>query len=81
MKSDKKLELNVLVEKDGKGFVLSVPGVQGAHAYGDTLQQAVTNLEEVLFLIKNYHGSKKLKKVFSKNLNLKSVMPMTLQYA
>ena len=61
MVSKKKVfETQVLVERDSDGvFIVSLPGVEGAHANGATLESAMKHLKEVLALLREHHGEQK----------------------
>ncbi|RQD84927.1 MAG: type II toxin-antitoxin system HicB family antitoxin [Methanocalculus sp. MSAO_Arc2] len=41
----------VLIEKDGNGYYAHIPAVQGCYAQGDTYEEVLTNIHEVLHLI------------------------------
>ena len=83
IKSTKKfLGTNILVEKDENGvFIVSLPGVQGAHADGKTIEQAVKNLNEVVALLKEYYGEKNFLKRIKNDTRFFGVMPYDLEYA
>jgi predicted RNase H-like HicB family nuclease len=46
--------VSMVIEANDDGFLASVPGVQGAFAEGDTLEEAVFNCIDVLKLIFGY---------------------------
>lgn len=74
--SSKTLETNILVEKDiSGGFIVSIPGINGAHADGKTLEQATKNLNEVMSLLKEYYGDKKFRNVLKEENRFLGVMP------
>ena len=80
--SKKFLGTNILVEKDREGgFILSIPGVQGAHADGTTLEQAIKNLNEVVSLLKEYHGEKNFLRMIKSENRFFGVIPYNLEYA
>lgn len=83
IKSNKKfLGTNILVEKDKDGgFIVSLPGVQGAHADGSTLEQATKNLNEVIALLKEYHGDKKFLRLIKSENRFFGVISYNLEYA
>ena len=82
MKSIKTLNLKLLVETDAQGgYLVSLPGVLGAHAHGATMQEALKNIDEVLNLLKDYHGAKNIKKALARKSGISSVLPYTLEYA
>lgn len=48
---DKNLQFKVIIEQDENGvFVASVPAVPGCHTQGDTYEEAVKGVEEVIQL-------------------------------
>jgi predicted RNase H-like HicB family nuclease len=51
MKSNKTLVASIKVEKNGDGFLAILPGVQGAFAEGDTIEEALFNCVDVVKLI------------------------------
>lgn len=70
------LGTNILVEKDiSGGFIVSIPSIEGAHADGKTIEQAIKNLNEVMFLLKEYYGEKKLKSILKKEDRFLGVLP------
>ncbi len=83
IKSTKKfLGTNILVEKDvSGGFIVSLPGVQGAHADGQTLEQAIKNLNEVISLLKEHYGEKKFLQLIKSENRFFGVIPYNLEYA
>ncbi|MBM2817643.1 MAG: hypothetical protein HW401_233 [Parcubacteria group bacterium] len=81
IKNRKKLETSILVEKDiGGGFIVSLPGIAGAHADGATLEQAVRNLTEVMSLLKEYYGEKKLLRIVESENRFFGVIPYEIEY-
>ena len=54
MASDKALIASIKIEKNGDGYLASLPGVQGAFAEGDTIEEALFNCIDVLKLIMEY---------------------------
>ena len=77
----KALGTSILVEKDGGTFIVSIPGIMGAHADGATLERALKNLDEVVSLLKEYHGEKKFLNLVKKDSQFFGVLPYTLEYA
>ncbi len=76
------LGTNILVEKDRDGFfIVSLPGVQGAHADGKTLELAIKNLNEVVSLLKEHHGQKKFLNMLKSENRFFGVIPYELEYA
>jgi len=41
----------VIIEKDDNGYYAHIPAVQGCYAQGDTYEEVLTNIQEVLHLI------------------------------
>jgi predicted RNase H-like HicB family nuclease len=77
----KTLETQILVERDADGvFIVSLPGVQGAHADGATLAVAMKNLKEVLTLLGEYYGEQKFVRMVKKENVLFGVLPYDLEY-
>ncbi len=76
------LGTNILVEKDKEGFfIVSIPGVHGAHADGRTLEQAIKNLNEVVALLKEYYGQKNFLRLIKSENRFFGVIPYELEYA
>jgi predicted RNase H-like HicB family nuclease len=77
----KTLETQVLVERDNDGvFIVSLPGIQGAHADGTTLEVAMKNLKEVLSLLALHHGTQKFVRLVKKENALFGVLPYDVEY-
>jgi predicted RNase H-like HicB family nuclease len=87
MKSNEKIhkknfDANILVEKDiGGGFIVSIPGIIGAHADGMTLEEAVKNLNEVMLLLKEHYGEKKFLNIIKNENRFFGVIPYKMEYA
>ena len=54
MKSNKTILASIKIEKNEDGFLASVPGIQGAFAEGDTIEESVFNCIDVVKLIFEY---------------------------
>ncbi len=82
IKSTKKsLGTNILVERDiSGGFIVSIPGINGAHADGVTLEQAIKNLNEVILLLKEHYGDKKLRHIIKSENRFFGVIPYDIEY-
>ncbi len=82
-KSNKKLfDANILVEKDASGgFIVSIPGINGAHADGTTLEDAIYNLNEVMSLLKEHYGEKKFLQILKSENRFFGVIPYHMEYA
>jgi predicted RNase H-like HicB family nuclease len=77
----KLLDAHILVERDSEGiFIVSLPGVQGAHADGTTLEQAIKNLKEVVSLLKEHYGEKKFVRLVKNENRFFGVIPYDLEY-
>ncbi len=75
-------DANILVEKDfSGGFIVSIPGIIGAHADGMTLEEAVKNLNEVMLLLKEHYGEKKFLNIIKSENRFLGVIPYKMEYA
>ncbi len=54
MHSSRAIFLSVVLEANDDGYLASVPGLQGAFAEGDTVEQAIFNCIDVVKLIAAY---------------------------
>ena len=54
MHNEQAMLLSLLLEVNGDGYLASVPGIQGAFAEGDTMEEAVFNCIDVVKLIAAY---------------------------
>ena len=54
MRNEQAMLLSLLLEVSGDGYLASVPGIQGAFAEGDTMEEAVFNCIDVVKLIAAY---------------------------
>ncbi len=54
MKNKKTILFSFLVEKNGEGYLASVPSMRGAFAEGDTIEEAIFNCVEVLKMMVAY---------------------------
>jgi len=50
--------LSVLIESNDDGYLASAPGIQGAFAEGDTVEEAIFNCIDVVKLIAAYRQRK-----------------------
>ncbi|MBC8186311.1 hypothetical protein H8E88_34950 [candidate division KSB1 bacterium] len=50
--------LSVVIEKNGDGFLAKVPGIQGAFAEGDTVEEAIFNCIDAVKIIADYRKEK-----------------------
>ena len=46
--------LSVVIIKNGDGFLAKVPGIQGAFAEGDTIEEAIFNCIDAVKIIADY---------------------------
>ena len=54
MKKSKAIMASIEIEKNEDGFLARVPGVQGAFAEGDTIEEALFNCIDVTKMIMEY---------------------------
>lgn len=59
MKKSKAVMASIEVEKNEDGFLARIPGVQGAFAEGDTVEEAVFNCIDVAKMIFEYKKERK----------------------
>jgi predicted RNase H-like HicB family nuclease len=50
--------LALVVEKNDDGFLARVPGIQGAFAEGDTIEEAIFNCVDVIKMIAAYRAER-----------------------
>ena len=50
--------LSLVVEVNGEGYLASVPGLQGAFAEGDTIEEAIFNCIDVVKMIMAYRAER-----------------------
>ena len=58
MRDEEVALLSVLVEVNGDGYLASVPGIQGAVAEGDTMEEAIFNCVDVVNMIAVYRADR-----------------------
>lgn len=58
MKESRAVYLSLVLEANDDGFLASMPGVQGAFAEGDTLEEALFNCIDVIKLIEAYRAER-----------------------
>jgi len=51
MKDKSTVLVSLLIEKNGDGYLASVPSIQGAFAEGDSIEEAIFNCVDVLKMI------------------------------
>ncbi|VAX18715.1 hypothetical protein MNBD_IGNAVI01-1791 [hydrothermal vent metagenome] len=54
MKPNKTLLASIKIEKNGDGYLATLPGIQGAFAEGDTIEEALFNCADIVKLIFQY---------------------------
>ena len=54
MKNDKISYVNIVINANDDGYMAQCPGIQGAFAEGDTVEEAVFNCIDVLKMIADY---------------------------
>jgi len=54
MKSNKTLLASIKIEKNDDGYLARLPGLQGAFAEGDTIEEALFNCVDVIKMIYQY---------------------------
>ena len=61
----KKVKLPVIIERDEDGyFIVSCPLFKGCHTYGETLEEAMENIKEVIDLCLEEKENRKVLKDF-----------------
>ncbi len=58
MRKEGVILLPVVLELDEDGYLASVPGIQGAVAEGDTMEEAIFNCVDVVNMIAAYRSSR-----------------------
>ncbi|MGC8765793.1 MAG: type II toxin-antitoxin system HicB family antitoxin [Brevinematia bacterium] len=51
---NKTIMVSFLIEPNGDGYLASVPGIQGAFAEGDSIEEALFNCVDVIKMILDY---------------------------
>lgn len=59
MNTTKALLASIKVEKNGNGFLAKIPGIQGAFAEGDTIEEALFNCIDVMQMIQLWYQENK----------------------
>ncbi|MBM3210625.1 type II toxin-antitoxin system HicB family antitoxin [Candidatus Poribacteria bacterium] len=54
MKDTKAIYLSLVLESNEDGYLASIPGIQGAFAEGDTIEEAIFNCVDVVKMIVAY---------------------------
>jgi len=54
MKNEKISYINVVISLNDDGYMAQCPGIQGAFAEGDTIEEAIFNCIDVLKMIADY---------------------------
>lgn len=58
MKADRTIYLSLVLEANDDGYLASAPGIQGAFAEGDTVEEALFNCVDVVKLIAAYRAER-----------------------
>ncbi len=58
MPGGKVLYLTIVVESDDDGYLARCPGIQGAFAEGDTIEEAIFNCVDVVKMIAAYRAER-----------------------
>ncbi len=58
MEKTKTILLSMVIETNDDGYLASVPGIQGAFAEGDTVEEAIFNCVDVVKLIATYRAER-----------------------
>ncbi len=58
MRDEQAILLSLLLEVNGDGYLASVPGIQGAVAEGDTMEEAIFNCVDVVKMIAAYRADR-----------------------
>ena len=58
MKDDRAIYLSLVLEANDDGYLASAPGIQGAFAEGDTIEEALFNCVDVVKLIAAYRAER-----------------------
>lgn len=58
MKDTHTVFVSVVIEPNDDGYLASVPGLQGAFAEGDTIEDAIFNCIDVVKMIASYRGER-----------------------
>ena len=81
MNTTKALLASIKIEKNEDGFLVKIPGIQGAFAEGDTIDEALFNCVDVMKMIMEYRkergeslGFNEFK--FTKNTSMTFAMPI-----
>jgi len=60
----KKLHLPIIIEQDEDGYyIVSCPSFKACHSYGETVQEALDNIEEVIEMCLDEQNEKSLKNI------------------
>jgi len=58
MKDTRAVFLSFVLEQNDDGYLASVPGIQGAFAEGDTIEEAIFNCVDVVKMIASYRAER-----------------------
>ena len=77
MSTKKALLASIKVEKNGDGFLAVIPGIQGAFAEGDTIDEALFNCIDVMKMIMEYRKERGFNEFkFTKNTSMTFAVPI-----
>lgn len=61
MEATKRIHLPLLIEQDEDGiFIISCPSFKGCHSYGRTIDEAMSNIREVIDMCVDEEGTQEL---------------------
>ena len=61
METTKRIHLPLLIEQDEDGvFIISCPSYKGCHSYGQTVEEAMSNIREVIDMCIDEEGTQEL---------------------
>ncbi|OIO24045.1 MAG: hypothetical protein COZ80_13180 [Ignavibacteria bacterium CG_4_8_14_3_um_filter_37_9] len=81
MKKDKTIFASIELERNDDGYLASIPGIQGAFAEGDTVEEAIFNCVDVVKMIMQFRKERNEilgfnEFVFTKNSRLTFSLPV-----
>jgi predicted RNase H-like HicB family nuclease len=59
MKDKTAVVISFVIERNGDGYLASVPSIQGAFAEGDTIEEAIFNCADVLEMISAFRRERR----------------------
>ena len=70
MKDSKVVFLSLVIESEGEGYLAKCPGIQGAFAEGDTIEEAMFNCADVIKMIASYRAERCERPEFNEAIRL-----------